>query len=1437
FIISLVIFAGIMASDARAGNEPIFAAAPGWVEQPQIPTADPKLSEQPFQLLLFTAQTSHSPDGSTRYFETAGKIQSAEALTASGTIAIPWQPERSDLTIHKLEIIRDGIPRDVLAKQKFSVLRRESNLEAAVLDGMLTATIQPEDLRVGDIVHLAYSTREKPGSIEWQAEDAVSIRPGTKSSLALLREIWPDSVPLRWAASPGMGQLKAHKTKLGNELRAELRNIDVSLPPQFSPARFSNPMYLEATAYRDWAELSALLAPLYAKAASLPENSPLKAEARLIATASPAPKARALAALRLVQDKIRYLALQMNEGGYIPASAEETWNRRFGDCKGKTATLVALLKELGIEAEPVLVNTVAGDALPTRLPQANLFNHVLVHAIIEGKSYWLDGTRTGHRDLEELASSGYRFALPVRAPGATLMALPLAPPLKPLIETKITYDASAGILVPANTQGEMIFRGELATVFRLTLAEIGEAEFKKRFDTKPYLPGAIDRVVRFNAEPDRGIFTVFFSGRERMGWSKNGELKSLRFQFQDSTLQWRPDFKGREGINAQVPFILNFPVYFALREEVILPAQGKGYSLQGKSFDRTVAGTRIAQSLTLENGHAVATSTFIRLQPELPAAEAPASAAALAKIGAEGAYLVAPEGLEISEWRTSREPATAQDFIARGYDRLNKRMPMEAVADFDRAIELAPDSSLAHAERALALIALARLDEAEVAISKARSLPPVDPRSLLAQGLLHARRGRPEKAIPDFSRYLLEYNQTSAMSLLERGLAYEQTGQFEKARADMESVLALEPESSALVALARVTARLGKVQEAMTIIDKATRGLDAASTPPWRKTYILGLRRGRVLGMAGRPEQARAEYEAALREVNARLKQLPVPRGPLLEGETLELLTAKVDLLAVVDRAQEAIAVADLALTEQPNNVPMLLARCKARLRASVQLGKARQDCDEARRYDPANLEAKYASGLLSLKSNDWDRAAAEFGAAIKDSRIGPKALFGFGIAKLRGHEADGGWAIERARELLPEIDAEFGELGIKPEINADAPSVNTAPGMSLFTWGSDGHPSREPVTAEDFLARGYSRLVKQQLNEALGDFDRGIGLAPESSLAYSLRANALTRLARLDEAEVAIDKALTRETVYPRAFQVRGLLRARRGRLKEAIQDLSRDLRPEAISAVWLVERGLAYEKLGEFEKARADLQQAVSLLPSIQRRLLLARVTARLGKVEEAIAIVDNAVPVGAANTPSWMKTYILALRRGSVLGMAGRKEEARAQYEAALTEVDARLQQLPAPRGPVLGGVGPLKAKIDLLVLTHRTPEAIAVADRALAVQPSNAPILTARCKAWLHAPAQLAKARQDCEAARRNDPANREALYASGLTSLMAKDWTRAAGEFQALTKELPTAPAPLFGRGIAKLRHGEKADGGADIELARSLSGEVDAEFEEIGIKP
>lgn len=96
----------------------------------------------------------------------------------------------------------------------------------------------------------------------------------------------------------------------------------------------------------------------------------------------------------MVREQVRYIYVGIAGGNLTPATADETWQRRYGDCKGKTTLLLALLNELGIDAEAVLVNNSGiDDGFNQRLPSPGLFDHVLVRAKIDGREYWMDGTR------------------------------------------------------------------------------------------------------------------------------------------------------------------------------------------------------------------------------------------------------------------------------------------------------------------------------------------------------------------------------------------------------------------------------------------------------------------------------------------------------------------------------------------------------------------------------------------------------------------------------------------------------------------------------------------------------------------------------------------------------------------------------------------------------------------------------------------------------------------------------------------------------------------------------------------------------------------------------------------------------------------------------------------------------------------------------------
>ena len=86
-------------------------------------------------------------------------------MTRENNIAFGWRPDSDVLVIHKVHIIRGDQVIDLLANgQTFTILRRETGLEEAMLDGRLTATLQPEGLQVGDNVVTDGTDRLRDGA-------------------------------------------------------------------------------------------------------------------------------------------------------------------------------------------------------------------------------------------------------------------------------------------------------------------------------------------------------------------------------------------------------------------------------------------------------------------------------------------------------------------------------------------------------------------------------------------------------------------------------------------------------------------------------------------------------------------------------------------------------------------------------------------------------------------------------------------------------------------------------------------------------------------------------------------------------------------------------------------------------------------------------------------------------------------------------------------------------------------------------------------------------------------------------------------------------------------------------------------------------------------------------------------------------------------------
>jgi hypothetical protein len=107
--------------------------------------------------------------------------------------------------------------------------------------------------------------------------------------------------------------------------------------------------------------------------------------------------------------------------------------------------LVAILRGLGVDAQPALTDTTERRALDRWLPSARAFNHAIVRMRLGERTYWLDPTRRFQRGtLEHLAPLPYERALVVAEHTTALSDLTTGPPSEPLRSVEEHYSQERG---------------------------------------------------------------------------------------------------------------------------------------------------------------------------------------------------------------------------------------------------------------------------------------------------------------------------------------------------------------------------------------------------------------------------------------------------------------------------------------------------------------------------------------------------------------------------------------------------------------------------------------------------------------------------------------------------------------------------------------------------------------------------------------------------------------------------------------------------------------------------------------------------------------------------------------------------------------------------------------------------------------------------------
>lgn len=467
-----------------AGEQIDIAPPPNWVSILELPKSDPALekkSTKGIHYLLASNQVRYRDNKRQVYSRYAFKVIEREGLEEAGSIQVSFRPELDSLTIHDVRIIRDKRVIVLSKKLKFDVIRRETEIEKGILDGVLTAYARLPKIKVGDIVEYSYSISYKSILMPEHYFGEFSMSHSTPSEILERRIIVPKifDISIKYRNL----EMKPKISVSGDEITYNwtVENSAIVKTESNAPDWSVVHKYIEVSSIRSWREVAENSISHYSRDDELTDDFKILVDE--IGATSKSNEEKLARILSLVQNEVRYVGIEIGRGAFVPRLPSEVIASGYGDCKDKSYLMVKALHRLNINAVPTLAHLTKGKDLINRLPSPYVFNHVIVRATINGKKYWVDPTGTYEDNLDpQFAQVNYGYVLPIEKNVEGLERI--------VIEEPKDFDIEISEIYTVNYTGEKPllelevttkYIGAGADVMRRNIAATGESNLEENY--------------------------------------------------------------------------------------------------------------------------------------------------------------------------------------------------------------------------------------------------------------------------------------------------------------------------------------------------------------------------------------------------------------------------------------------------------------------------------------------------------------------------------------------------------------------------------------------------------------------------------------------------------------------------------------------------------------------------------------------------------------------------------------------------------------------------------------------------------------------------------------------------------------------------------------------------------------------------------------------
>lgn len=367
------------------------------------------------------------------------------------------------------------------------------------------------------------------------------------------------------------------------------------------------------------------------------------------------------------------------------------------------------------------------------------------------------------------------------------------------------------------------------------------------------------------------------------------------------------------------------------------------------------------------------------------------------------------------------------------------KRPAEALANFDRALQLKPDYVEAHNHRGNVLLELGRPAEALASYDRALQLKPglADAHNNRGNALLDLQRA--QEALASFDR-ALQLKPGSADAHNNRGSALRELKRAPEALASHDRALQLKPEfAEALYNRGNALRDLHRAPEALDSYDRALR---------LKPDFVEALNnRGNALLDLQRAQEALASFEHALRlrpdfadAINGRgnaLLELKRPQEALasyervlqLRPDYVDALNNRGNALLKLQQPEAALASYDRLLQIKPDFAEALTNRGNALLKLK-RAEEALASHERALHLNPDFAEAftNRSDALRELKRVEEALAGYERALQLKPDLLNALENRGVALGSLRRHE-ESAECYAKLLEVAPDYDYALGNM------------------------------------------------------------------------------------------------------------------------------------------------------------------------------------------------------------------------------------------------------------------------------------------------------------------------------------------------------------------------------------------------------------------------